>query len=404
MNALLALLLACDPETKPETHDCPQAWDWDGDACVARTPDSEGADPVGLPEPLSEGELDEDEQIALAERFQPAQVFSGDQLWAVSVDYCAESGGDLWRYAADDTEHAAGEIAATNAELAALDYATLPADGYVYQMDCPGDNSGPGYDEATWLDEWTAIQGDDPAAAPYPPVHYVHLAWHDRAQSLLLIQYWFWYPFNKFANNHEGDWEHVNVVVDVSGDEPQMADVHWFFHSGSTTAFQRITRITDDDGGDHPVVFSGGCGEFDGWGGCYSGASYPWPGVYQGTAEFILEDVTSHVRYLHPDDIGVILWPEPEAVEVGGERGRAWIPLQLYHGAWETPENDEIILYAGGDGVPTPPAYKGDWNTGAGVDGWSERDEIESDYLFFDPPEGWEILYNPGHDDLVDWE
>jgi hypothetical protein len=27
------------------------------------------------------------------------------------------------------------------------------------------------------------------------------------------IQYWFFYPFNDGSNNHEGDWEHINVII-----------------------------------------------------------------------------------------------------------------------------------------------------------------------------------------------
>lgn len=399
---LLPLLPACSPAPEKASYDCPDAWGWDGSDCYPLLPETDGVDPVGSPEPLAEGELDLETQRALAERFQPAQVFSGERFWPVSVDYCAASGADLYQHPLADEDYDEGVLVATNAELAALDYATLPVDDVVYQLDCPGDNSGPGYDEASWFDAWDELQGDDPATATWTPVHYVHLAWLDRAASLLLIQYWFWYPFDKFANNHEGDWEHTNAVVDLSGAEPALVDVHFFFHSGSTRAFQRITRITDEAGGDHPVVFVGGCGEFNGWGGCYSGASYPWPAVYQGTATLILEDVTPMARALHPDDIAVVLWPEPEAVEPGGELALSWLPLRLFHGQWHVEQNDPIIVYSGGDGPPTPPAWKGDWNTGVDEDTWSERDEIESEYVFFHPPEGWEVLYNPGHDDLVD--
>ena len=30
---------------------------------------------------------------------------------------------------------------------------------------------------------------------------------------VIALQYWFFYPFNDFANDHEGDWEHINVIV-----------------------------------------------------------------------------------------------------------------------------------------------------------------------------------------------
>lgn len=405
LTALLPLLLACAGDADNDTTEdplCPDAWDWDGAECVPRMPETDGVDPVGSPEPLTPGELDEATQLALAERFQPAQVYSGEQVWAVSTDYCAADGADLYRFARDEEEHLDGELVATNAELSTLDYATLPVDDYAYQMDCPGQNTGPGADEATWFDRWDAIQGTEHACATFRPLHYVHLAWFDREAGLLMIQYWFWYPFNKFANNHEGDWEHINTIIDMSGASPALVDVHYYFHSGSLRAFQRITRITDDAGGDHPVVFVGGCGGFDGWEGCYSGASYPWPGVYHGTAELIDEDVTVPKRYVHPDDIDLVLWPEADEIAPGGDLARSWLPLYIFHGEWHTAANSPIILYAAGDGPPTPPSWKGDWNTGVDVEDWSRDDEHESSFLFFDPPDDWEILYNPGQNDFVD--
>lgn len=33
------------------------------------------------------------------------------------------------------------------------------------------------------------------------------------ARYQLVLQYWFFYPLNNSVNNHEGDWEHVNVIV-----------------------------------------------------------------------------------------------------------------------------------------------------------------------------------------------
>ncbi len=29
----------------------------------------------------------------------------------------------------------------------------------------------------------------------------------------LVLQYWFFYPYNDGGNNHEGDWEHIHVIV-----------------------------------------------------------------------------------------------------------------------------------------------------------------------------------------------
>jgi len=37
-----------------------------------------------------------------------------------------------------------------------------------------------------------------------------------------VIQYWFFYPFNDGANNHEGDWEHINVIVTIKDREDSL--------------------------------------------------------------------------------------------------------------------------------------------------------------------------------------
>lgn len=382
------LLLACGT---PEPA-CPGGWDRVDDTCVARLPDGTGVPGDGAPEPLAPGDLTDAAKRALAERFQPAMVFAGDQIWPVSVTYCAESGADLMRHPPGDDDHSQGVVAADNADIATLDFATLP-DGFEYQLDCPGDNTGPGWDDATWLTEWARIQGDDPATAPYPPVHYAHLAWFDRAAGLLLVQYWFFLPYDKYTNNHEGDWEHVNVVVDAAG--PTLVDVHFSFHSSSMRRFERVTRLTDDAGGDHVVVFSGGCSDLGGWGGCYSGASWPWPGRYDIV---LVEDTTPQLRTLHPRDIDLILLPERDAIAPGGPVEVSWASRLTWFGQWEVAANHPLILSQGANQVPTPPPYKGSWGQ-PGDDAW--EGQPDSEFEWFEPPADWDVLYNPGADDTV---
>ena len=36
---------------------------------------------------------------------------------------------------------------------------------------------------------------------------------HAAAHYALVVQYWFFYPFNDAVNEHEGDWEHINVLL-----------------------------------------------------------------------------------------------------------------------------------------------------------------------------------------------
>lgn len=390
MLTLLAplALLACsdDKTTAPE---CPGGWVWTGEDCAALLPDGDGVG-LGSPERLQPGDLDAATQLDLAERFQPAMVFAGERFWPVEVGYCYASGQPLLQCDPTDTAHSACVTAVEASALPTADLSTLdPA--FVYGVDCPGTNAGPGYDDATWFDEWDRIQGGDPAAATWTPTVYVHISWHDKAASQIQLQYWFWYPYNKFANNHEGDWEHIDVVADIAA-TPALVDLHWAFHSFDYQHLTYATRITAGDGGDHPVVFVGGCGEIDGWGGCYSGGSYPWPGLYEGAATAITEDVTPMLRHLHPDDIDVILLPEPDEVLA---TELSWLPLDLAWGEWVTEENSSLIGALGGDTPPTQPAYKGSWNSGYDPDDlWQGLSD--SSFVAFEPPADWEVLYNPG--------
>ncbi len=94
----------------------------------------------------------------------------------------------------------------------------------------------PGHDAETWKAAYVTEAGASPALrAPYRDnlQIYAHpflaeLARKDPATSKrpadsearyeLVIQYWFFYPYNDFGNDHEGDWEHINVVVRRPGD------------------------------------------------------------------------------------------------------------------------------------------------------------------------------------------
>ena len=83
-----------------------------------------------------------------------------------------------------------------------------PAEGDVERVmfvDMPGD--GPS--------SWRRIYGRlDPRRGSHIFVHpFIHEAPADDARFQLVFQYWFFYPFNDAVNTHEGDWEHINVIV-----------------------------------------------------------------------------------------------------------------------------------------------------------------------------------------------
>jgi hypothetical protein len=76
----------------------------------------------------------------------------------------------------------------------------------------------PGHDPATWRAHLRRL---DPARGSrifvHPFVRENTAADRDGNAVLrryqLVLQYWFFYPFNDAVNAHEGDWEHINVIV-----------------------------------------------------------------------------------------------------------------------------------------------------------------------------------------------
>jgi len=83
-----------------------------------------------------------------------------------------------------------------------------PAEGEVDRVlfvDMPGD--GP----SSWRRTYGRL---DPRRGSRIFVHpFIHEAASGDARFQLVFQFWFFYPFNDAVNTHEGDWEHINVIV-----------------------------------------------------------------------------------------------------------------------------------------------------------------------------------------------
>jgi len=105
----------------------------------------------------------------------------------------------------------------------------------------------------------------------------------------VVIQYWFFYPFNPAANRHEGDWEHVNVVLD----SPNLATgrilrVEYYYHEEVVVAREPGVDYTVADS-THPVVYVGGSNSACGLSGDGTHGSYPhsgaWPNILDETVD-----------------------------------------------------------------------------------------------------------------------
>jgi hypothetical protein len=79
----------------------------------------------------------------------------------------------------------------------------------------------PGWDETSWREEYVnqfsnqtrAEYRDFARVYAHPFIHEVRNNTDGLLGYEFVIQYWFYYPMNDGGNNHEGDWEHLNVVV-----------------------------------------------------------------------------------------------------------------------------------------------------------------------------------------------
>ena len=66
----------------------------------------------------------------------------------------------------------------------------------------------------------------------------------------IVLQYWLFYPFNQWHNDHEGDWELVQIRYSKDRHAPdQLTTSH--HHSGTVIAWDKVSKIK----GTHPKIF-----------------------------------------------------------------------------------------------------------------------------------------------------
>ena len=113
----------------------------------------------------------------------------------------------------------------------------------------------PGHDEATWKEAWVSPSTDRlrKEYQDFVKIYahpFIHEVLDDRGATAgyeFLMQYWFYYPLNDGGNNHEGDWEHINVVIAPRG------DVQWLLDERGVQAVL-AGRGLGDDAGEHQLV------------------------------------------------------------------------------------------------------------------------------------------------------
>ena len=230
--------------------------------------------------------------------------------------------------------------------------------------------------------------------AHYPHTVYAH-PYYDYNAEKHVIQYWYFYPFNNWVNNHEGDWEHINVII--SSDDPETAvvtEVVYYFHEECVVCYDTQVEspsqfdcyIMDES---HPVIFVGGWGENEALGeygaGEASHASYPVHGLWENVSEVVWENPVQDQILFTPNDYidsdgkfipwwefvaatdgnkyGIVLLKEPSCYY--GNREMDWLSADIFWGHFRVrsmgTENPWWTVHEGNT-APCGPYYKG-WNT-----------------------------------------
>lgn len=326
------------------------------------------------PGPLTAAEERSEAVSVLAKRHVPALALCNPNMWPVDVSYCWHDGSPVY------TECSPGrrQTVVRHEQLIAGEFMPPPPDfgNPKHYIDAPGRGPTSHPTAEGWATAWARIQGTDPATAPYPPTQYVHAFWLNRALGLLALQYWFFYPFNDWVNRHEGDWEHVVVVLEGSNQRSQpddfallttffyfhewMAEPKRFLHLGGLTPAHR-----------HPVVFVGGQGDmWDLWRCSHhqSGGSYAWPGRYRNAGSdrgWIFspaEQVATPQRFLDPEAFRLVMLPEPQRVSRDTSPELWWLRWNLYFGQKRLLGDMPLAGLIGMDHPPPQPGRHGDWN------------------------------------------
>ncbi len=120
--------------------------------------------------------------------------------------------------------------------------------GEGYYLDFPGNPRRP---RCTYEEDFKALAPD------YPPAVYAHL-FNDPGTNQLVLQYWLYFYFNDWNNNHESDWEFIQLAFDATSPEEALtqepAGVIYAQHGGGERADWNSSKLRKEDG--HPVIFT----------------------------------------------------------------------------------------------------------------------------------------------------
>ncbi|MCB9502838.1 MAG: hypothetical protein H6696_12955 [Deferribacteres bacterium] len=226
--------------------------------------------------------------------------------------------------------------------------------------------------------EWAGLSGNSPSDWKtaystershnnFAHTYYAHLF---KDGSYYAIQYWFFYPYNDGNNNHEGDWEHINVFV--SSQDPNAAyiiKVEYYFHH------RYLFRVPQDlifENGTHPYVYIGG----DPGVGENTGGSYPEPGEWPNTWNMIDEHVEGVGPVIHYTSFynaspnrGLVILKDRDQYDYNQNPEMSWLNAKIAWGHMNVSSPSDWHPWDGGGNAPGSPAYNPGWNRTGSCDG-----------------------------------
>ena len=120
---------------------------------------------------------------------------------------------------------------------------------FEYNLDFPGDALNPGCDYERWARRINEGRR---------PVVYAHVVTEPAHPDRLALQYWLFYPFNDWNNNHEGDWEMVQLAFAAANAADALSkaplEIGYSQHEGAEKADWGEDKLKLVDG-THPVVY-----------------------------------------------------------------------------------------------------------------------------------------------------
>jgi hypothetical protein len=253
-------------------------------------------------------------------------------------------------------------------------YSFLKGDGYSYTGRPPGKAYG-----RYWLrfhynyagganspSRWISTYETERQQNAFAHTIYAHVFWLNDQP---VIQYWFYYPYNDGYNNHEGDWEHINVRLNIDRTNPSSSlsieAIDFYFHYKVITLTSGYT--TEDS--THPVVYVGGsCASIDWPATCEpgntTGGSYPWPGIWYNVGPFGYDEYVYGDGPIIPyDSITVKVLPRPSAINYDANPELSWLKAKIRWGELNVSSPWDFFdsLQEVGNSAPPGPAYNKGW-------------------------------------------